>query len=72
MLTVRIAPNHPLPDGNKRLAWEAPRMFCVLDGFKLEFDDDDAVEMMLTVAAGDLDEAGVAEWLVDRLDTKGQ
>jgi len=47
-------------------------MFCVLDGFKLEFDDDDAVEMMLTVAAGDLDEAGVAEWLVDRLDTKGQ
>lgn len=47
-------------------------MFCVLNGFKLEFDDDDAVEMMLAVAAGDLDEAGVAEWLADRLDTNGQ
>lgn len=67
VLVVRIAQNHPLPDGNKRLAWEALRMFCALNDYDLEFADDDAVEMMLAIAAGDLDEAGVGEWLAGRL-----
>lgn len=67
VLTVRIAQNHPLPDGNKRRAWEALRMFCALNGLRLEFNDDDAVEMMLGIAADDLDEADVAEWLASRL-----
>jgi len=29
-LAVRIARNHPLPDGNKRLAWGCLNMFCEL------------------------------------------
>jgi hypothetical protein len=31
VLAVRIARNHPLPDGNKRLAWGCLTMFCVLN-----------------------------------------
>ena len=30
VLAVRIARNHPLPDGNKRLAWGCLNMFCEL------------------------------------------
>ena len=68
VLTVRIAKNHPLPDGNKRLAWQSLTMFCVLNGYKLEVPADDAVSLMLAVAAGELTETDVASWLTERLE----
>lgn len=67
VLTVRIAKNHPLPDGNKRLAWQSLTMFCVLNGHELEVGTDDAVDLMLAIAAGELTEAAVATWLNERL-----
>lgn len=45
-------------------------MFCVLDGFELEVPTGDAVDLMLGVAAGELDEADVAEWLIQRIRTR--
>jgi death-on-curing protein len=68
VLAVRVARNHPLPDGNKRLAWGCLTMFCVLNGRDLRVDTDDAVAMMLAVAAGEVDELGLAAWLSGRLD----
>ncbi len=50
-----LARNHPLLDGNKRLAWSAARVFCLLNGRDLQFDVDEAEAMMLAVAAGHLD-----------------
>ena len=67
VLAVRVARNHPLPDGNKRLAWACLRMFCALNGYQLETTTDDAVNLMLAVAAGDVDEAAMASWLSQRL-----
>jgi death-on-curing protein len=67
VLTVRLARNHPLPDGNKRLAWQALMMFCVLNGYQLEVPASDAVDLMVGVAAGDLEEGAVAGWLEERL-----
>ncbi len=64
---VRIAGNHPLPDGNKRLAWVAMNMFCELNGQQIVATEDDSVEIMLSVAAGETDEAALAAWLRDRL-----
>lgn len=69
MLVVRIARNHPLPDGNKRLAWQALTMFCALNGYQPEVPPDDAVDLMLAVAAGDIDEAAAADWLSIRFST---
>ena len=67
VLVVRIAKNHPLLDGNKRLAWAALNMFCALNDHALKVPADDAVETMLAIASGELDEAGVAEWLRARM-----
>jgi len=64
---VRIAKNHPLVDGNKRLAWSCLAMFVVLNGHQLEVPPDDAVSTMLAVAAGELDEAGLSGWLAERI-----
>lgn len=68
VLVVRIARNHPLPDGNKRLAWQALTIFLALNGHRLEVAADDAVNLMLGIAAGDHDEEAVAAWLRDRVD----
>ncbi len=68
VLVVRIARNHPLPDGNKRLAWQALTMFCALNGRSLHVPADDAVDTMLAIAAGELDEAEAAVWLTARID----
>lgn len=68
VLVVRIVRNHPLPDGNKRLGWQALTMFCALNDRELHVMVDDAVATMQAIAAGELDEAAVAGWLADGLD----
>ena len=50
-----LAPNHAVVDGNKRLAWTATRTFCLLNGQDLVFSVDDAEQLVLAVARGELD-----------------
>ena len=38
-----------------------------LNGYRLEVPADDAVDLMLAVAAGELTETNVATWLTERL-----
>ncbi|MFV1962701.1 MAG: type II toxin-antitoxin system death-on-curing family toxin [Acidimicrobiia bacterium] len=67
VLVVHIAPNHPLPDGNKRLAWMALTMFCALNGRHLTVATDEAVALMLGIASGEKNEGDVAAWLAERV-----
>lgn len=67
VLCVRIARNHPLPDGKKRLAWMAMVVYLELNDATLVVDEDDAVDTMLSVAAGQTDEASLTTWLSERL-----
>lgn len=62
-----VARNHPFIDGNKRTAWVLARLFLAINGHKLSFAPEDAIRMMLTLAAGELEEVDVAEWLGSRL-----
>lgn len=59
---VRI---HPLVDGNKRLAWAATRVFCLMNRRDLSYSIDEAEQLMLEAAAGHRDVAGISEWLLD-------
>jgi death-on-curing protein len=58
-----LARNHALVDGNKRLAWSATRVFCLLNGRDLVFTVDDAEAMVVAVAAGELDVPDLAALL---------
>jgi len=59
-----LARNHPLIDGNKRLAWAATRIFCLLNGEDLRYVSVDAAEeFVLSVARGDLEVEDIAEWI---------
>jgi len=58
-----IAKNHAFVDGNKRAAYLAIKLFLRLNGYELNAPAVDAITAMLALAAGDLDEAGLAEWM---------
>lgn len=58
-----LARNHPLVDGNKRLAWAATRVFCLLDGTDLRMPVDDAERLVVGVAAGGFDVPDLAKAL---------
>lgn len=55
----------PWVDGNKRLAWAATRIFCILNGHDLAYTVDDAEQLMLGAAAGQLDAPHLARWIRD-------
>jgi death-on-curing protein len=50
-----IARNHALIDGNKRLAWSAARLFCLMNDQDIKMKPDKAYEMVVGVAAGEID-----------------
>ena len=50
-----IAGNHALVDGNKRLAWSATRIFLLFNDSDLAYEIDEAEQMVVSVAAGELD-----------------
>lgn len=58
-----LARNHPLVDGNKRLAWAATRVFCLLNGSDLRMPVDDAERLVVGVAAGEIDVPDLAKAL---------
>lgn len=62
--------NHALVDGNKRLAWSATRIFCLLNGRDLTYSVDDAEELVLSAAGGELDVPQIATWLVAHKKTE--
>ena len=62
-----VAKNHPFVDGNKRTAWVLARLFLLKNGISLTYRDADAVLVMLGLAAGELSEGDLADWLRERI-----
>jgi len=61
--------NHPLPDGNKRAAWVALRVFIEINGWRWANypSVDESDRAMIAVASGEWDETQMADWLRSRL-----
>ena len=65
-----LANNHPFVDGNKRVAFQAMYLFLGLNGFRIEAPEEEVVAVILSLASGDLDEPGLADWLRDHLSPR--
>lgn len=61
-----IATNHALVDGNKRVGWLATTVFLDINGESVELGDDDAFQIVLAVAKGNLDVEDIADRLITR------
>ncbi len=62
-LLESVVGNHALIDGNKRLAWLATVVFLDLNGRQVTLSDDQAFDLVMRVATGDLDIEGIASHL---------
>lgn len=60
-----LAGNHPFVDGNKRIALTIAAIFLELNGFTLNAPEAEAVIVYQQLAAGELEEAALADWLRD-------
>ena len=58
-----IARNHPFIDGNKRTAYVALETFLALNGFAFVATDEASTLTMLSMAAGDLEDAEFTAWV---------
>ena len=69
VLIVRLAKNHPLPDGNKRVAWVSLRYFIVLNDWQWTEKPSihEAETAVVAIAAGEWDEERTAAWLRPRI-----
>ena len=63
----RITKNHPFADGNKRAAFLCIGLFLALNGYSLQVEQKEAVNTILSLAAGDLDEIALTAWIAKHI-----
>ena len=61
-----LARNHALVDGNKRLALSATLAFLGLNGLRLTLSNDDAYDLTMQVATGELDDVDAIAGILHR------
>lgn len=62
-----IAKNHPFVDGNKRTAFAAADLFLYFNGLSLEAEQADIIQLLMMVAASEIDEAGATAFFHDHV-----
>ncbi|MEE4276283.1 MAG: type II toxin-antitoxin system death-on-curing family toxin [Thermoleophilia bacterium] len=62
-----LARSHPFHDGNKRIAFVTMAVFLGLNGLDLDAPEPEVVAAMVALAAGEIDEAGLAAWVGSRV-----
>jgi death on curing protein len=58
-----IARNHPFVDGNKRTALVTAAVFLLENGYELVASEADTALTILALAAGEVSEEALAEWI---------
>jgi death-on-curing protein len=62
-----VARNHPFLDGNKRTSYVVTRLFLQLNGQDIAADEATKLQIWLSLAAGELSEEQLANWLRSHL-----
>ena len=62
-LGYSLIKNHAFVDGNKRIGTHTMLVFLSLNHIEVEYDDDELIQMILGIAAGEMDDRQLQEWL---------
>lgn len=57
--------NHPFVDGNKRIGAHAMLVFLALNGIDLTYSQQELVDIVLSVAAGNADRQSLLQWILE-------
>lgn len=60
-----LVKNHAFIDGNKRIGAHAMLVFLALNGIELEYTQDELSETFLKIAADELSQEELLEWIID-------
>jgi death-on-curing protein len=63
-----IVKNHPFIDGNKRTGLAAADLFLYFNGLSVEAEQEDIIQFVTMVAAGEIDETGAAAFFRDHTE----
>lgn len=63
-----IVKNPPFVDGNKRTGLAAADLFLYFNGFSLEAEQEDLIQLVTLVASGEIDEDGAAAFFRDHIE----
>ncbi len=57
--------NHPFVDGNKRIGAHVLLVFLELNGVVLHYDQQELIDIILSVASGEADRQGLLQWILE-------
>ncbi len=63
-LCYGLTKNHPFCDGNKRSAIHSMLVFLYINGIDLDYTQQELEDMVVDVAADNLDSDGIKQWLL--------
>lgn len=63
-LGYSLVNNHPFVDGNKRIGMLAMLVFLEINGIELTCSEQDIIETGLKLAAGEMDDKQLLEWIL--------
>jgi death on curing protein len=58
-----VVRNHPFVDGNKRTGFVVGVLFLELNGYRFGATEEEATQVVLNLAAGQIDDTALARWL---------
>lgn len=62
-----LVKNHPFVDGNKRMGTHMMLVFLKLNNVELEYEDDDLIAVILSIASGGMDDERLREWIENHI-----
>lgn len=57
--------NHPFVDGNKRIGAHTMLVFLAVNGIELRYEQQELIDIVLSVAAGQIDRQWLLQWILD-------
>lgn len=57
--------NHPFVDGNKRIGAHVMLVFLAVNGVDLHYEQQELIDVILSVASGKTDRYGFLQWILD-------
>ncbi|MBR2143822.1 MAG: type II toxin-antitoxin system death-on-curing family toxin [Anaerovibrio sp.] len=68
-LLCGIISNHAFIDGNKRTAIHAMEIFLIINGYTIQYEDEDMEQLVVEIASGSINFEQASQWIKNHLDS---